>query len=498
MLFWFRLSLALLAATGLSCTKGPRTPDDTLVLAIGSPPATLDPRFATDAYGIRMGPLIYSAFVNVGDDFQAHPNAAEKWDWRGAVLRLHLKPNIRFHSGRPLAAEDLLYTFDFYRSPKSPFASAFGIIERTDVKRENGRFVVELKLKERSDKFLNYDLPIVRILPKAEIETDPIGYPKKLIGSGPYRFEGQDLNSIRLASDVAKIPKLVFKIVRDDFTRYQKTLKGEIDIAQMEIPPERIKDFDSKPEKYTVYRYPGLSMSYVLLNFNDPLLKIKSVREALDLSIHRQELIQFKLHGLATEATSLLPPNHPFFLKTLKNADANLSLAQSKIKDLGFVGRELTLSTASNPQAVDTGRVLANMMSRSGLKVNVQSYEWGTFYGDVKKGQFQMATMKWVGIVDPDLYRLAFHSNQVPPGRNRGSYIYKPLDEWLDKGVAITDPLRRQVIYDKVQEHVHKELAIIPLWYETQTTIVQKNIRGYTPSNMGDYLALINVAKTAP
>lgn len=491
------LLLILLAG----CTGKYKPPSDTLVVALGSQPTTLDPRYATDANGIRVGGLIFESLVHTGAGFKAAPEAAESWQYepRTKTYTFTLRPDLRFHNGRSVDPEDIEFSFAFYRGDKSPFASAFKIIQ--DVKATasaGGRLKVAVKLSHFSDKFLIGDLPSIKILPKAEVLGLGQDFSRALIGTGPFKYIKTDLNEIRLEGVRAKIRRLTFKVVRDDYTRFQKLLKGEVDFAQAEVPAEKVKEFEKRPDEFKVFRYPGLTMTYLLLNFSDPLLKLKDVRSAIAMSVNREEIIQFKMNGLAREATSILTPNNPYFSSEIKNPAPDPARAKALINELGLNGSRLVLKTSNSPQAIDNGKVLANQLSRSGLQIGLESYEWGTFYQDVRKGRFQLATMRWVGTVDPDIYRMAFHSRELPPGRNRGSYINPELDPLLDQTATEENPERRRALIQRVQKIVHGDLAIIPLWYDEQVAIARSNVLDFEPSLTSDFLPLARVSKREP
>ena len=78
-------------------------------------------------------------------------------------------------------------------------------------------------------------------------------------------------------------------------------------------------------------------------------------------------------------------------------------------------------------------------MSRVGIELEIRTYEWGTFYEDIKQGNFHLYSLAWVGVTDPDIYYNLFHSVSVPPnGDNRGRYNNPAIDALLEKGrVAI-------------------------------------------------------------
>jgi peptide/nickel transport system substrate-binding protein len=140
-------------------------------------------------------------------------------------------------------------------------------------------------------------------------------------------------------------------------------------------------------------------------------------------------------------------------------------------------------------------KVLANQIEKTGLKVKLQSYESSTFFKDLNGGNFQLATVRWVGVQDPDIYRQAFHSKELPPGRNRGAYSNADLDKLLERGNSIANETERMELYLKVQTKVLSELPIIPLWYPTQTAVVNRRVSGYEPPVNGDFTAFISVTK---
>ena len=491
MIRFFYALLILLSITLVQCTKKKvKAHGDTLSVAISSMPPTIEPTRATDAYGMRIATLVFSSLVRVDDKLQPVGDAAEDWTYKNKKFSFRLKKNIRFHNGEPLTKEDILYSFGQFKSPTSPFTAAFKDIEKVEVEEKNDRMTVNLTMKEYSAKLLTSDLPALKLLPKNREAG-------AMIGSGPFKFVQKTDNSIELTrfnehfSTVPKVENLHFKIIRDDLTRIQKLLKGEVDLAQAEIPNDKIKNIPK--DEFQLQLFPGLSMTYLLVNFNDPVLKNKKVREAIDLAINRQDIVQYKMAGMGEAATSLMTPQNPFFLKDLKSPEHNLEAAKKIIADLSLQGTKLQLKTSTVPVAVDNGKVIANQVSETGLKVNLQSLEWGVFYGDVTKGRFQMAIMRWVGSTDPDLYRLAFHTSEKPPGRNRGSYSNPELDKMLEKGISIEDPKKRIQLYNEVQRIVYDDLAVIPLWYDMLVALSNKRVLNYKPSPMGDYWPFVEV-----
>lgn len=475
-----------------------------VIVALGSEPRTLDPRRATDANGMRIVDLLFQSLVRIGPRLEILPSAAQSWNYRNKVYTFFIDKHLKFSNGREISEDDLLFSFEEYRSEKSPFSSSFKIIESVNVELRKERFVLKIKLKTESAKFLSSDLPVLRILPKKEVLSAGPDFQKNPFGTGPFKLKTRDSSQLILSARSDRIPspmidEVTFKIIRDDFTRFQKMLNEEIDVAQSEISFQKINRFSDRKDHFRVFQRPGLSMTYLLINFKDECLKIKDMRRVLALSLDRLEIIQHKLKGFARVATTILGSNNFFFNKDIKNPSYDLDGSVEIFNRLPLSCRQKTFlfKTSSARSAMDHGKVLALQLKKAGLKIQMESFEWGTFYGDLNAGRFQLALLKWVGAVDPDIYRLAFHSNEHPPkGRNRGFYHNEILDQLLDQGMIVMDREKRRIIYNQIQKIIHEDLVFIPLWHEDQITVVRRNILNYYLSDNGDFRYLMKMVKT--
>ena len=158
---------------------------------------------------------------------------------------------------------------------------------------------------------------------------------------------------------------------------------------------------------------------------------------------------------------------------------------------------ELSFHSSNSPRSKDLAAALASDIQKGAFRLSLHPKEWGAFYQDIQRGLFDIALMQWTGIVDPDIYRLAFHSQAAPPhGRNRGFYSSPSLDPLLDRGLEMESSKARKALYDKVQQIAAQDLAIIPLWHEKEVSVVKRGIEGYTLPANGDFSSLAAVRKT--
>ena len=128
----------------------------------------------------------------------------------------------------------------------------------------------------------------------------------------------------------------------------------------------------------------------------------------------------------------------------------------------------------------------------------MRSYDWGTFYADVKAGRFQMYSLAWVGIKMPDIFKYALHSTSMPPaGANRGRYFSEVADKLMDDAQAATSSAEQAVYYRRLQRFLLAELPYVPLWYEDHVFVSRTDVVGYSLGPDGHYDGLIEVQREA-
>lgn len=476
------------------------SPQDTLSVILDSRPETLDPRQTISANGMRLVDLVFNSFVKRDEKGLLQSDLAESWKLEKLTWVFTLKPDLKFANGRAVSKEDILYSFQEFRT-NSSFKHSFKNIDSVDVLKKQKQWIVKVKLKKFQAPFILSDLPVIKILPKKESQSK--NFKKLPLGTGDWSVVKNNFRQILLernssslknSSSKESLKFLSFQIIRDSLTRTQKMLSEEVDLAPSVLPLNQLKKFENR--KFKIVSSPGFSTTYLLLNLKNPLLQQREVREALSLALNPKAIIQYKLYGYAEPARSFINPHDFFFNQNLKAPLYDLTQAQKVIQRLGLKDSRLVLSSSNNANTRVKAKVLASQMSQTGLKIGLQSNDWGTFYKDVGQGSFDIALMKWVGVRDPDIYRIAFHSdNQAPQGRNRSFYSEESLDKLLEKGLIEKDPLQRKFIYNKVQKQIAEEKVVLPLWHDREVSVIRSSIENYKIRANGDFLSLPAVIK---
>ena len=138
---------------------------------------------------------------------------------------------------------------------------------------------------------------------------------------------------------------------------------------------------------------------------------------------------------------------------------------------------------------------IAANLADVGIAVSIESWEWGTFFADIGRGNYDLYSLAWIGIRDPDLLRTVFHSAMAPPaGNNRGFFANARIDRLAERGREETDPARRRAIYARLQRAAARQLPYIPLWWPRNVVVASTRLQGFEPSPDGDLRGLLRAS----
>jgi len=206
------------------------------------------------------------------------------------------------------------------------------------------------------------------------------------------------------------------------------------------------------------------------------------------------------LGGAARPASALLPPDHWAGDPGLAQYPYDPERARALLKAAGFAKGQLSIvyKTSNDPFRIRLATIIQQQLDAVGINVDLRSYDWGTFYGDIKAGRFQMYSLSWVGIKMPDIFHYAFYSSSIPPqGANRGHFASPVADRLIDAAQATADPAQEADYYRQLQNYLWQQLPYVPLWYEDNIVIERRTVEGYTLARDGNYDGLENVVLKA-
>jgi len=455
----------------------------------------LDPRFATDATSARVNRLLYARLVDFDARSRPVPALAEWERIAPTHYRFKLGDEGRtFHDGSRLTAEDVKATYDDILNPLtgSPHRSTLALIERIEVLSDDQ---LDFFLSRADPMFPGY--LVIGILPKQAI-IDKHPFAERPLGSGPLRFVARPDPNRLVLERVADGQRIEVLRVKDPTVRALKLVRGELDLLQNDMPAE-ILDWLARRDGIQVVRAPGSNFSYIGFNMQDPVTGRLAVREAVAHAIDRAAIVEHVMDGGARLAGALLPPDHWAGNPDLAGRPYDPDRARTLLAAQGFGPDRplrITYKTSSDPLRIRLATIIQDQLGRVGIDVQLKSFDWGTFYGDIKAGRFQMYSLAWVGVKTPDIFRYVFHSSAAPPdGANRGRFSDPAVDLLIEAAEAATGLSEQAPLYRVLQARIDALLPYVPLWYEDHVYAARIDISGYRLAPDGNYDGLLSVRR---
>jgi len=490
--FFFLALLLLLAACQANEQQA-----GLLRVGLAQMPITLDPRFATDAASVRVQELVHRGLIRLDEHFNVQDDVAERWEQpERLVWRFYLKPDIHFSDGSTLLASDVAATLSAVLDIKlaSPLKASFAAI--ASVQAEGDRVVIIHLKKPDASLLTRLNLGI---LPASMAHA--AHQARQTIGCGPYRIQSWTASALtlaRVAGGKTSVATIRFSSVKDPVTRILKLKRGELDFVQNDLPPHLLSYIQAQPQ-LSMQTRPSTTFAYIGLNLQDDILKDVRVRRALALALDRKKLKKALFADLPKLAETVLTPDH-WAASVLPVIPFDPVVAEKLLDEAGFPrGKDgmrfsINYRTSTDPARLRLTTAIAAMWQRVGINVSIESLEWGGFYARIKRGDFQVFSLAWVGIADPDIYRWILHSSMWPPkGANRGRYSNRQVDLWLDVAASENGQAQRQQWYAKVQRQMHDDMVYIPLWYDPVIAVSGPRISGFNPKPDGSLRGLMSV-----
>jgi peptide/nickel transport system substrate-binding protein len=463
-----------------------RTPDDTLVVVIESAITTADPRFALSSWESKLSRLVAAGLTSVDtDDLKPRLNlAARRDDVDGRTVDFTIRADARFSDGSPVLARDVVATLGSVLAEDSRSLHHKGFTERFEGFEVRGERVVRFHLKEPLAT-LGSDLDF-GILSAAGLGAGPYALREltsthALLEENPYYFGPRP-----------RTPRVEIKFVHDAAARLLMLVGGSADLIQNSVRMDLIEEVRGRP-RVQIAEGPSVILTYLMTNTADPLLRDVRVRRAIALALDRRAIVAAKFGGHARLATGLLPEIHWAYAGDVPRYDHDPARARALLDAAGYPDPDgagprprmhLVYKTSSDAFRVAVARVIAAQLADVGIEVEVRSFEFATFFADVKKGSFQLASMQTNELNEPDYYYFYFHSSRIPDARNpdggnRWRYKNPEVDRLTEAGRRELDLVKRKAIYAEVQRLVAEDVPVVALWHEDNLTLSNVDVQGY-------------------
>lgn len=453
---------------------------------------TLDPRHVADSVGMRVSRLVHAGLVRLDPDtLLPRPYVAAGWRWEDdRSLRVDLRPDVRFHSGRPVTSADVVATLAAFSSPEVGSRHA-RVVEAIAGARADGPSSVVIRLERAHATLLtDLELPILRA-DEAASAPHPDG---DLDGLGPFSIARRERGVVTLVpAEGGALPRpahaVVVRTVRDENARALRLHASSADVALNVLSPTLLPAMEGRAGLVVTSR-PGANLTYMVARVDRPPLDDVRLRRAISLAVDRERIAKTLFASHARPADTLLPEGHWAQPKLPPHA-FDPGAARDLVARVGVGRPKLSLLTSTDRLRGAIARTIAQGLSDAGIDVEVTPLEVGTLLARLTAGDFQLATLQLPELAEPNTLRVFLHSTYVPPaGANRGRVRDAEIDRLLDEGDAETNLDLRKNIYEALEKRLRESLYLIPLWHEDQVAVVSDRARAFVPSAEGRWLSL--------
>jgi len=442
---------------------------------------------------------------------------------RGRATTYRIDPLARWGDGVPITSKDVLFTWELGRQDETGAQNSemFRVIENVRIIDDKTFTLVS---DQRACNYANInDLEILPAHIEAEAAADPANYrnqslyerdtTNKGLWAGPYLVKStQPGSTIILERNPqwwGKSPyfdEIEIRTAENTAALMANLLSGDIDMiaGELGLPLDQALSLQERAkDRFTFVYTPGLTYEHIDLNLDNPLLKDVRVRRALLHAIDREALSQRLFAGPQPPAHGNVNPQDEVFYKDVPRYAYDPEKAKALLDEAGFrpgpggvrqnaAGEPLRLeflTTAGNKTRELVQQVLQSMWSQVGIQVQLRAEPPGVFFGEkLDKRTFQaMAMFAW----SPSPRHVPWttlHSSAIPSeangwdGQNYPGYASAEMDEILDRLNAECDPVRKQVLWNRMQTLYAQDLPVLPLYFRTDTHILPRWLRGVQPT----------------
>jgi oligopeptide transport system substrate-binding protein len=475
----------------------------------GADPITLDPALASDAGSAGYIVEIFGGLVTLDRDLKIVPDLAESWDVSpdGLTYTFHIRPDAKFHDGKPVTADDFKYSLDRTAQlgqTTSITAEAYlgDIVGAKDVTRGRADSIsgvqvidtrtLQIQITAPSAYFLaKLTYPTAFVVDQQQVEANPRNWTRKPNGTGPYKMAEWRLNEriiLEANEDYhlgAPSVKRVLYVLSggSTLTQYEN---GELDVAGISVNDiERVLS-PRDPLNAEYKNGDSLSIAYIGFNTTQPPFDDPNVRRAFAMAIDRDQIVHVVLKDMVPVANSYMMPGLPGY-----NADAKLpsfdpegakaALAASKYKDAAGLGQITLTEIGGGANAgIATQAIIEMWRTNLGVDVSIEQSEAASFYDDLDRGRLQMFDIGWImDYPDPeDIIDLLFDSTSR---QNNSHYSNPDFDKLVEEARTEQDVTKRLQLYKDAEQILIQDMPWIPLWFGRDHFVVKPYVHGFEP-----------------
>ncbi|NWF49331.1 MAG: hypothetical protein HXY49_02170 [Ignavibacteriaceae bacterium] len=525
-----------------NCERSEKPEANRIIVGAVADVQTINPAFS---FSILEGNLVELLFYKLIDNrwnaekglIEFIPMIAEKWEWNGdsSQVTFYLRNDAFWSDGKPITAEDVVFTFDVYSDPvvQSRFYGEFDILETgkdLHINSEKSFEIISphvLKVKLKKDvvpTLLGLDVPLIPKHIWSKYDRKEIANAKENfepVTGGAFKLVKWERESgIYLKADTSSflfkpgsIEDLIIKVIPDYQSRITQLKKGEIDIVDG-IKSEDAKELEEM-DNLNIFSLGGREYDYIGWNHIDPLqftankkqlpnklFSSPKVRKALTMSVNRKEILQSYIGKYGQIARGPVSPLFKvYYDSNLPLDEYNPEKARALLKEEGWFDQDndgiiekantkfsFTLYTNSgNPRREYTATIIKNNLKSVGIEVKIELLETGAFIDRLLAREFDAWLSGWT-IPIPANLNPYWNSDQEEGIFNFSSYSNSSVDSILKKLETKITEEKKAELYKILQSIFYKDEPVTFLFWVDNIIASNKKIENVEFTPLG-YLA---------
>lgn len=461
-------------------------------------PRQYDPHTTYDSGDKR----VFSGLVSFDPQLNLTPDLAESWDVSddGMTYTFKLRQNAKFHNGRPVTSQDVVYSLERAASPELASDTALtylgDIVGASEYALGNADHIegihaldehtVQITIDAPKPYFLlKLTYPTSFILDKENVEGDSKWY-RRPNGTGPYRLiEWTSFERIVYEANkdfylgAPSIPYIVVNLYTGDSQRLYEA--GDVDITGV-YSIDRFTD-PSEPLFNELRTGVSLCTGFVVFDSTQPPFDDVNVRKAFSMAFNRQQYIDVVLNGHALPAQGIYPPGLPGFNIALQGLPYDPEGARELLKQskygLNLPPIVFTNSGVGSYISSDVA-ALADMWKKNlGVTITVENLEPNFYYDQIYADNHgQLFSGGWCAdYPDPENFAdVLFHSGS---NQNNGDYSNPELDALLEAARVEQEVSKRIEMYQQAEQILVDDAAALFTVHWLSYELVKPYVKGY-------------------
>ncbi|GAA4917296.1 ABC transporter substrate-binding protein [Nesterenkonia rhizosphaerae] len=442
----------------------------TLEFAVQRPPNSLHPSELHDGEQRFVWGTLFDTLLHIDEAGELHPGAAEEWEYSddALTLTLRLREDLSFSDGREVTAEDVKGTLDWTRNEPGPQAANLASIE--SVEAEDDRTVV-ISLSEPDGNLLNALSQAAGVIGDPESIENPQTQLNP-VGTGPYTLNPDRTQDgveyvLERRDDHWNVEEYPFttvtvQAIQDATARYNALLAGQVDAAT--VNGELVEQAENAG--LTVHPAEGATLAQLVLADRQgevtPELADTRVRQAINLALDREGMLQALMYGYGSPTEQLFPPTGDAYLSEAEGAyEHDLEDARRLMEEAGY-SDGFTLAMPATMVSMQFQAALSQAFSDIGIRLQwdpVQQQESGN------SGQWS-AYWNISGGAAPS--RIVDYYFEPDATNNPFGTTDPELDELLEAAAAETEPDEVAALYREISQFGLDEAWFAPvMWIDT-------------------------------